>query len=206
MEFTAKFPVMELLPGKLTAAAWMARFVSVIELPTVPITDPLVRRASEEAPPGVNAAVTFIVPELEPPTSPILTTVADRRSNSASTSDSCPDVSVPRSICRLSVAGLMVTAPEVAETVALRAIVSAFSKTSAEFEVKVPEFDIEVPNICMSPPPVEVWLAFKATAPPITVKFPATEFVPVSVTPAVLPVFPKVKAELLTKDQVGSKV
>ena len=53
---------------------------------------------------------------------------------------------------------------------------------------------------------VVVWLAFKATAPPITVKSPATEFVPVSVTPAVLFVFPKVKEVLLTKDQVGSNV
>ena len=136
---------MELFPGKLTAAAWMARLVSVIELPTVPITDPLVRRASEEAPPGVNAAVTFMVPELDPPTSPILTTVANSRSNSASTSDSLPDVSVPRSICRLSVAGLIVTAPELAVTFAPIAMASVLSKTSPELDVTVPEFDIELP-------------------------------------------------------------
>ena len=147
VEFTAKFPVMELLPGKLTAVAWMARFVSVIELPTVPITDPLVLSASEVDPPGVNAAVTFIVPELDPPTSPILTTVANSRSSSAATKESLPPTSVPKLIWRASVRGAIVTAPEAAETVALRAIVSAFSKTSAEFEVKVPEFDIEVPKI-----------------------------------------------------------
>ena len=117
----------------------------MIELPTVPITDPLVRSAKELVPPGVNAAVTFMVPELDPPTSPILTTVADRRSNSASTKDSLPDVSVPRSICRLSVAGLIVTAPELAETFALSAMVSAFSKTSPELEVTVAELDIELP-------------------------------------------------------------
>ena len=58
----------------------------------------------------------------------------------------------------------------------------------------------------MLPEPVVVWLAFRAIAPPITFKFPATELAPVIVTPAVLPVFPKVKAELLTKDHVGSKV
>ena len=98
MEFTAKFPVMELFPGKLTAVAWIARFVSVIEPATVPVTDPLVRSAREVVPPGVSAAVTFIVPELAPSTSPILTTLAASRSSSASTRESLPTVSVPRSI------------------------------------------------------------------------------------------------------------
>jgi hypothetical protein len=58
----------------------------------------------------------------------------------------------------------------------------------------------------MLPELVVVWFALTAIAPPITFKFPATEFVPVIVTPAVLPVFPKVKEVLLTKDQVGSNV
>ena len=94
----ARLPVMELFPGRLTAAAWIARFVSVIEPASVPMTDPLVLRAREFVPPGVSAAVTFIVPELAPPTSPILTTLAIRRSSSASTNESLPLVSVPRSI------------------------------------------------------------------------------------------------------------
>jgi hypothetical protein len=162
VEFTAKFPVMELFPGKLTAVAWIARFVSVIELPTVPITDPLVLSASEVVPPGVNAAVTFIVPELDPPTSPILTTVADRRSNSASTRDSRPAVSVPRSICRLSVAGLIVTAPELAVTFAPIAMVSAFSKTAPELEVIDPVVEIDDPDK-LNPPEA-------LTAPPITIE------------------------------------
>ena len=58
----------------------------------------------------------------------------------------------------------------------------------------------------MLPALVVVWFALSAIAPPITFKFPATEFVPVIVTPDVLFVFPKVKAVLLTKDQVESKV
>ena len=123
----------------------MARLVSVIELPTVPITDPLVRSARDVVPPGVNAAVTLIVPELVPPTSPILTTDADRRSNSPSTKESLPTVSDPRSIWRLSVTGLIVTAPEVAVTFALSAIESALSRTSPELEVMVPELVIELP-------------------------------------------------------------
>jgi hypothetical protein len=94
----AKLPVMELFPGRLTTAAWIARFVSVIEPASVPMTDPLVLRARELVPPGVSAAVTFIVPELAPSTSPILTTLATSWSSSASTRESLPAVSVPRSI------------------------------------------------------------------------------------------------------------
>jgi hypothetical protein len=88
-----------------------------------------------------------MVPEFVPSTAPILTTSATRRLISAATKESLPLTSVPKLIWRASVRGAIVTAPEAAETVALRAIVSAFSKTSAEFEVKVPEFDIEVPKI-----------------------------------------------------------
>jgi hypothetical protein len=98
-------------------------------------------------PAGVSAAVIFIVPELVPSTSPILTTSATRRFISAATKESLWLLSEPKLIWRSSVLGAIVTTPEAAETVALRAIVSAFSKMSAEFEVKVPEFDIEVPKI-----------------------------------------------------------
>ena len=124
----------------------MARFAIAIE-PDVPTTEPLVRRAMVSVPVGVSAAVIFMVPEFVPSTAPILTTSATRRLISAATKESLPLTSVPKLIWRASVRGAIVTAPEAAETVALRAIVSAFSKTSAEFEVKVPEFDIEVPKI-----------------------------------------------------------
>jgi hypothetical protein len=124
----------------------MARFAIAIE-PDVPTTEPLVRRAMVSVPVGVSAAVIFMAPEFVPSTAPILTTSATRRLISAATKESLPLTSVPKLIWRASVRGAIVTAPEAAETVALRAIVSAFSKTSAEFEVKVPEFDIEVPKI-----------------------------------------------------------
>ena len=58
----------------------------------------------------------------------------------------------------------------------------------------------------MLPELVVVWLPFIAMAPPITVRFPATEFVPETVTPLVFPVFPIVKPPLPTKDQVELKV
>jgi hypothetical protein len=45
----------------------------------------------------------------------------------------------------LSVAGLIVTTPELAEIFALSAIESALSKTSPELEVTVPELEIELP-------------------------------------------------------------
>jgi hypothetical protein len=134
------------LPGRFISAASIARFAIVIE-PEVPSTDPLVRRAKVSVPAGVSAAVIFIVPELVPSTSPILTTSATRRFISAATKESLWLLSEPKLIWRSSVLGAIVTTPEAAETVALRAIVSAFSKMSAEFEVKVPEFDIEVPKI-----------------------------------------------------------
>ena len=41
--------------------------------------------------------------------------------------------------------GLIVTAPELADTFALSAIESAMSKTSPELDVTVPEFEIELP-------------------------------------------------------------
>jgi hypothetical protein len=44
------------------------------------------------------------------------------------------------------------------------------------------------------------------TFPPITFRFPATEFVPDTVTPAVLLVFPNVRPVVPVKAQVGSNV
>jgi hypothetical protein len=109
----------------------MPKLATVIELPGVPTTEPLVRRARVSAPVGAIAAVTFMVPELSPSTSPILTTLAIRRFSSSSTRDSLPSVFVPRSIWRLFVTGLTTTAPElsVADTFASIAIASAFIRT-----------------------------------------------------------------------------
>jgi hypothetical protein len=78
---------------------------------------------------------------------------------------------------------------------------------TAPAEVKVPE-PVYAPEgvITMLPELVVVWLPFIAMAPPITVRFPATEFVPETVTPLVFPVFPIVKPPLPTKDQVELKV
>jgi hypothetical protein len=51
----AKFPVIELLLGKLTAVAWIARLVSVIVPDPVASTVPLVLRARVEVPDGAIA-------------------------------------------------------------------------------------------------------------------------------------------------------
>ena len=149
-----------MLPGRFISAASIARFATEIE-PEVPTTEPDVRRARVFVPVGASAAVMLIVPELVPPTPPILTTLAISRFSSAATKESLPPVSVPRSICRLSVNGLIVTAPELAETFALSAIVSAFSKISPELEVIDAVFEIDDPDR-VNPPDA-------LTAPAITI-------------------------------------
>jgi hypothetical protein len=90
--------VIELFPGRLIAEALIARFVTVIELSSVPITEPLVLRASEDVPEGAISAVTLIVPEFEPPTAPILKTPAVIRFSSALVRESYPVASFPKSI------------------------------------------------------------------------------------------------------------
>ena len=134
------------MPGRFISAASIARFAIVIE-PDVPTTEPLVRRAKVSVPIGLSAAVMFIVPELSPSTSPILTTSATRRLISAATKESLPLTSVPKLIWRASVRGEIVTIPDSAETEALRAILSALSKTSPKSEVMDAAFEIEVPKI-----------------------------------------------------------
>ena len=136
-----------MFPGRLIAAASIARFATVNALPAVPITDPLVLRAKVSVPVGARAAVMLIVPELVPSTAPILTTSATRRLSSAANIDSLPAASVPKSIWVASVRGVTVTMPDDAETEELRAILSAFSNTSPVFEVIDPVFEIEDPKI-----------------------------------------------------------
>jgi hypothetical protein len=116
-----------------------------IELPDVPITDPLVRSANVAIPEGANAAVMVIVPEFVPSSAPIRTVLAESRLSSAATKESFPLAAEPKSISRLSVRGEIVITPEGAETVLLSSIASASNKTSPEFEVMVPEFVIELP-------------------------------------------------------------
>jgi hypothetical protein len=53
---------------------------------------------------------------------------------------------------------------------------------------------------------VVVWFPFIAMFPPITFRFPATEFAPDTVTPAVLLVFPNVRPVVPVNAQVGSNV
>ena len=74
-------------------------------------------------------------------------------------------------------------------------------------EVSVPE-PVYAPDevITIFPELVVVWLPFIAMAPPITFRFPATEFVPETVTALVFPVLPIVKPPLPTKDQVELNV
>ena len=74
-------------------------------------------------------------------------------------------------------------------------------------ELKVPEL-VYAPEgeMVISPELVVVWLAPIETSPPITLRGPATEFAPESVTPAVFPVFPNVIPDSSVKDQLGSNV
>ena len=123
----------------------MARFATVIELPIVPITSPLVRRAKVSVPAGAIAAVILMFPEFVPSTAPILTLLAVSLFSSASIKESWPPVSVPKSIWSESVRGATVITPVGADTEALIAIVSASSTTSPELEVMFPELVIELP-------------------------------------------------------------
>ena len=141
----ARFPVTELFAGRFTKLASIPRFATVIVLPVVAITEPLVRKAKVLVPVGAIAAVMLIVPELVPSTAPILTLLAESRFSSAATKESFPLVGEPRSISRLSVRGEIVITPEGAETVLFSSIASASNKTSPEFEVMVPELVIELP-------------------------------------------------------------
>ena len=141
----ARLPVIELFAGRLTKLASIPRLSTVIELPVVAITEPLVRKANVSVPVGVKAAVMLMVPEFAPSRAPILTALAESRLTSAATKESFPLVAEPRSISRLSVLGEIVITPEGAETVLFSSIASASSKTSSEFEVMVPEFVIELP-------------------------------------------------------------
>ena len=157
----------------------MARLATVIELPEVAITDPLVRSASVFVPVGAMDAVMLMFPELLPLTSPIRTTLALSRFISLFSKTSLVVVVVlaPRSIWRSAITGAMVTAPdpEVAVTAELTAMLFAFSSTP-----DVPPEEMAEPTV-MSVAVIEVFPeevrdAVDEKAPdPVTVMFP--EFV-----------------------------
>ena len=89
----------------------MARFATVIE-PDVPITDPVVRRARVSTYAGSIAAVMLMVPELVPPPAPTRKVPAVIRFISEFSSESRLGFSVPKSISRVGVLGVMVTTPD----------------------------------------------------------------------------------------------
>jgi hypothetical protein len=91
------------------ASAKIARFAIVIGLPTVPVTEPVVRSASELVPVGEIGAVTLMFPEFVRSMAPILITLAVILFSSAFVIDSFPAASDPRSISRVLVRGLIVT-------------------------------------------------------------------------------------------------
>ena len=125
--------------------ASIARLATVSELPEVAITEWLVRIAKVSVPVGASAAVMFTVPEFVPSSAPILTVGAESLFSSASIKESLPLVSVPKSTWSESVLGVTVTTPNGADTALFSSIASAFSKTSPETELMVPELVIELP-------------------------------------------------------------
>jgi hypothetical protein len=103
---------MELFPPwRFTTEASMARFVSEIAPLPVASTVPLVRKARVEVPVGAIAWVIEMVPELDPPSSPIRITPVVIRFSSVLVRDSFVAASAPRSIAVALLRGAIVTIP-----------------------------------------------------------------------------------------------
>jgi hypothetical protein len=128
-EFKARFPEIELLAARRIATpACTAKFATVMERVVLLDTDPDVRRAKVGERVGFRAAVMSMFPELLPPTSPILRTLAETLLTSADTRDSWAAFSDPRLITLELVCGAIVTVDvPPTETDELIAIELAFS-------------------------------------------------------------------------------
>ena len=153
-EFKARFPETKLLAARLIVPpACTPKLATVIERVVLLETDPDVRRAKVGVRDGLRAAVMSMFPELLPPTSPILRTLAETLLTSADTSESWAAFSDPRLITLELVCGAIVTVDvPPTETDELIAIELAFSN--------------------MFPVAVMGWLTVIAPDGLVTVRFP----------------------------------
>jgi len=146
--FRAKFPVIEFSPGKLIEVARIAKFAIVMELPWVPITEPVVLSAKELVPVGVIGAVILMFPEFVLSIEPIRITPAVIRLSSAFVTPSFPIASLPRSISRVLVFGVIVTG-EVTPVTVTEGPIAKLSETSetpvSPRRVNAPVVSSEVP-------------------------------------------------------------